>query len=130
MVNKSSLTQILRRPELTIKDLIPFASGIGDYPPHVTTQVEVEVKYAGYLNRQSEMIDRSKNMEATRMPKDIDYGIIPGLSREVREKLARIRPISMGQAARISGVTPAAISVLSVYLRKNLRCAESTTNSF
>jgi tRNA uridine 5-carboxymethylaminomethyl modification enzyme len=79
----------------------------------------VEVKYAGYLNRQSEMINRSKNMEAARVPQDIDYGAIDGLSAEVREKLARIRPISIGQAARIPGITPAAISLLSVYLKKN-----------
>lgn len=119
IANKSSLNQLLRRPELTIADLVQFAPAIGDYPPHVATQLEVEVKYAGYLKRQSEMINRSKNMEAARVPHDIDYASIAGLSREVREKLARIRPISIGQAARIPGITPAAISLLSVYLKKN-----------
>jgi tRNA uridine 5-carboxymethylaminomethyl modification enzyme len=130
IVNKSSLTQILRRPELTISDLIPFAPVIGDYPPHVATQLEVEVKYAGYLDRQNEMIIRSKNMEATRMPHDIDYAVIDGLSREVREKLIRIRPASIGQAARIPGVTPAALSLLSVYVKKNPARPGSMTTSF
>ena len=117
--NKTSLSQLLRRPELAIADLVRFVPSIRDYPAHVATQLEVEVKYAGYLNRQSEMINRSKNMEAARVPQDIDYGAIDGLSAEVREKLARIRPISIGQAARIPGITPAAISLLSVYLKKN-----------
>jgi tRNA uridine 5-carboxymethylaminomethyl modification enzyme len=117
--NKTSLSQLLRRPELAIADLVRFVPSIRDYPAHVATQLEVEVKYAGYLNRQSEMINRSKNMEAARVPQDIDYGAIDGLSAEVREKLARIRPLSIGQAARIPGITPAAISLLSVYLKKN-----------
>jgi tRNA uridine 5-carboxymethylaminomethyl modification enzyme len=129
IANKSSLAQILRRPELTITDLIRFAPVIGDYPYHVATQLEVEVKYAGYLNRQGEMINRSKNMETFRMPEDIDYSIIDGLSREVREKLSCIRPLSIGQAARIPGITPAAISLISVYLKKTRKRCESTTAS-
>jgi tRNA uridine 5-carboxymethylaminomethyl modification enzyme len=129
IANKSSLAQILRRPELTIIDLIRFAPVIGDYPYHVATQLEVEVKYAGYLNRQGEMINRSKYMETFRMPEDIDYSDIDGLSREVREKLSCIRPVSIGQAARIPGITPAAISLISVYLKKNRKRREPTTAS-
>ena len=119
IATKNSLIQLLRRPELTISDLIQFAPEIGNYSPHVATQLEVEVKYAGYLNRQAEMIARSKAMEESRVPEELDYAAISGLSREVREKLDRIRPISMGQAARIPGITPAAISLLSVYLKKH-----------
>ena len=119
ITNKSSLAQLLRRPEVTITDLIRFAPIIGDYPRNVASQLEIEVKYAGYLNRQSDMVSRSKNMEMTRLPHDMDYSVIDGLSREVREKLSRIRPVSLGQAARISGITPAAISLLSVYLKRN-----------
>jgi tRNA uridine 5-carboxymethylaminomethyl modification enzyme len=130
IANKSSLAQVLRRPELTITDLIRFAPVIGDYPSHVATQLEVAVKYAGYLNRQTEMINRSKNMETFRMPEDIDYSVIDGLSREVREKLNCIRPLSIGQAARIPGITPAAISLISVYLRKTRKRCEPTTASF
>jgi tRNA uridine 5-carboxymethylaminomethyl modification enzyme len=119
IVKKISLIQLLRRPELTISDLIRFAPEIGNYSPHAATQLEVEVKYAGYLDRQTEMINRSKNMERSRLPQDIDYDAINGLSREAREKLDRIRPLSIGQAARIPGITPAAISLLSVYLKKH-----------
>jgi tRNA uridine 5-carboxymethylaminomethyl modification enzyme len=130
IVNKSSLAQILRRPELTITDLIRFAPKIRDYPSHVTTQLEVAVKYAGYLHRQTEMINRSKNMEMTCMPADIDYDTIDGLSREVREKLNCIRPLSIGQAARIPGITPAAISLISIYLKKNHKRREPMTAPF
>ena len=119
IINKLSLIQLLRRPEITITDLIRFAPEIGSYSPHAATQLEVQVKYAGYLNRQTEMINRSKNMEGSRLPQDIDYDAINGLSREVREKLEHIRPLSIGQAARIPGITPAAISLLSVYLKKH-----------
>jgi tRNA uridine 5-carboxymethylaminomethyl modification enzyme len=129
IANKSSLIQLLRRPELTITDLVRFAPEIGNYSPHVATQLEVEVKYAGYLNRQTEMIARSKNMEGSRVPHDIDYAAINGLSREVREKLDRIRPLSIGQAARIPGITPAAISLLSVYVKKHFRHRELKISS-
>jgi tRNA uridine 5-carboxymethylaminomethyl modification enzyme len=121
ITNKTSLAQLLRRPELSVGDLAPLAPIIRDYPSHITTQIEVDIKYAGYLSRQHDMVKRSKNMEASRMPHDIDYGTIDGLSREVREKLIRIRPRSIGQAARIPGITPAAISLLSVYLKRGSR---------
>jgi tRNA uridine 5-carboxymethylaminomethyl modification enzyme len=121
IVNKSSLTQLLRRPEITIINLIAFAPIIANYPPHVTAQLEVSVKYAGYLDRQSEMINRAKKMEVVRVPQEIDYASIDGLSREVREKLNRIRPLSIGQAARIPGITPAAISLLSIYVKRHSR---------
>ena len=129
ITNKSSVSQLLRRPEITITDLIPFVPSIGNYPPHITTQLEVEIKYAGYLNRQHEMVRRSKHMETSRMPDEIDYASIEGLSREVREKLVRIRPHSIGQAARIPGITPAAISLLSVYVKRHLSRAGSRTPS-
>ena len=129
IISKSSLIQLLRRPELTISDLIRFAPEIGNYSPHVATQLEVEVKYTGYLRRQTEMISRSRNMEESRVPQDMDYAAINGLSREVREKLDRIRPLSVGQAARIPGITPAAISLLSVYLKKHFRRHELKISS-
>jgi tRNA uridine 5-carboxymethylaminomethyl modification enzyme len=117
--SKISLAQLLRRPELSITDLIPFAPTIAHFERHIASQAEVGIKYAGYLSRQLEMISRSKKMETSRLPPNIDYGAIIGLSCEVREKLVRIRPQSIGQAARIPGITPAAISLLSVYLRKH-----------
>jgi tRNA uridine 5-carboxymethylaminomethyl modification enzyme len=116
---KTSLAQILRRPELCISDLISFAPAIRDFDPHATIQAEVDIKYAGYLERQNEMVNRSKKMESSRLPHDLDYHVLTGLSREVREKLIRIRPQSLGQAARIPGITPAAISILSVHLKRS-----------
>ena len=117
--NKISLAQLLRRPELSITDLIPFAPEIAHFEPHIAIQAEVDVKYAGYLSRQLEMVSRSKKMETSRLPSNINYGAISGLSREVREKLVRLRPQSLGQAARIPGITPAAIALLSVYLKRH-----------
>ena len=91
---------------------------IDDFAQDVTLQAEVEIKYAGYIERQTEMVQRFKKIENVRLPEDLDYSEITGLSREVREKLIRIKPRSLGQASRIAGITPAAISILSVYLRK------------
>jgi tRNA uridine 5-carboxymethylaminomethyl modification enzyme len=89
-----------------------------DISPAVIEQVEIQVKYAGYINRQMEQVERFKKKEQQKIPLNIDYTVIPGLSREVQEKLSSIRPVSLGQASRISGVTPSAISILMVYLKK------------
>jgi tRNA uridine 5-carboxymethylaminomethyl modification enzyme len=121
IANKVSLAQLLRRPELTVADLVSFSSDIAEFEPHISMQAEVDIKYAGYLDRQLEMVNRSKKMESSRVPSDFDYNAINGLSREVREKLIRIKPLSLGQAARIPGVTPAAISLLSVHLKRRSR---------
>jgi tRNA uridine 5-carboxymethylaminomethyl modification enzyme len=121
IANKVSLAQLLRRPELTVADLVSFSSDIAEFEPHISTQAEVDIKYEGYLDRQLEMVNRSKKMESARVPRDFDYNAINGLSREVREKLIRIKPLSLGQAARIPGVTPAAISLLSVHLKRRSR---------
>jgi tRNA uridine 5-carboxymethylaminomethyl modification enzyme len=121
IANKMSLAQLLRRPELTVADLVSFSSDIAEFEPHISTQAEVDIKYAGYLDRQLEMVNRSKKMESSRVPSDLDYNAINGLSREVREKLIRIQPQSLGQAARIPGITPAAISLLSIHLKRRSR---------
>ncbi|MCH8054786.1 MAG: tRNA uridine-5-carboxymethylaminomethyl(34) synthesis enzyme MnmG, partial [Deltaproteobacteria bacterium] len=84
----------------------------------VGLQAEVEIKYAWYVKRQIEGVERSRKMERVRLPEDMDYSIIRGLSQEVREKLTRVCPRSLGQASRISGITPAAISLLSVYVKR------------
>lgn len=118
LTNKTSLAQLLRRPELTIGDLVGFAPEIAQYRKDTAIQAEVAIKYAGYLDRQAEMVSRSKKSEALRLPDDTNYAAIQDLSREVREKLSRIRPHSLGQASRIPGITPAAISALSFYLKK------------
>ena len=115
-----SLKEILRRPEITCGEL-ELVSG-GEYTRPVNDeyviQIEMEVKYEGYIKRQFEQIDRFKKLENMTIPLDFSYDSIPGLSKEIVQKLSKVRPGSLGQAGRISGITPAAISVLMVYLRK------------
>jgi tRNA uridine 5-carboxymethylaminomethyl modification enzyme len=116
--NPSSLAQILRRPEITMAKLRILRSNVPDYGQDVDAQAEIQLKYRGYVARQMEMVERFQRMENARLPGNIDYSQISGLSREVCEKLIRIRPQSLGQAARIPGITPAAISLLSFYIKK------------
>jgi len=85
----------------------------------VAEQVEIQARYSGYIERQRDEIARARRHEDTTLPEDFDYGAVRGLSAEVSEKLARIRPATLGQAGRIPGVTPAAISLLLVYLKKH-----------
>lgn len=117
---KDSLTleELLRRPEINFSFLKEFDFKDEKIPCEVSEQVEIQIKYMGYILRQNEDIDKFKKMERVKLPLDLDFEQIPGLSSEVKEKLSRIRPISLGQALRISGVTPAAISILMIYLKK------------
>ena len=111
---------LLRRPEIGYADLMNvdgFGPGVSD--PQVAEQVEVQVRYAGYVDRQREEIERQRRHEATAIPADFDYASVTGLSAEVRQKLQKTRPETIGQAARISGVTPAAISLLLVFLKRH-----------
>ena len=116
--NNITLAQLLRRPELSFHNLASFSPELAQISHNIALQAEVEIKYSGYVQRQLEGVKRFKKMEETRLPASIDYGAIQGLSREASEKLACFRPRSLGQAARISGMTPAAISLLSIYLKK------------
>jgi tRNA uridine 5-carboxymethylaminomethyl modification enzyme len=116
--NQTSLAQLLRRPEISVSDIAIFSEELNRFDSDVTLQAEVEIKYAGYIDRQMEMVERFKKIENVRLPEDLNYLDIRGLSREVCEKLTKIKPKSLGQASRISGITPAAISLLSIYLRK------------
>jgi len=115
---ESSLRELLKRPEIDFGRLFVFDRDLETLPKEVCEQVEIQVKYEGYINRQLELIERFKRLEEERFPKDFDFGSVIGLSTEVMEKLTRIKPHSLGQASRISGVTPAAISVLMVNLKK------------
>ncbi|MBF8302209.1 MAG: glucose inhibited division protein [Candidatus Dadabacteria bacterium] len=114
-----TLKELLRRPEITWREL-----GLIDsyYTSLINTdilaQIEMEVKYEGYIQRQMEQVDKFKKLENMRIPESFQYDGIPGLSREIIQKLSRIRPGSLGQASRISGITPAAISILMVYLKR------------
>jgi tRNA uridine 5-carboxymethylaminomethyl modification enzyme len=115
---ESSLQEILKRPETHFGNLFDFDRDLENLPKEVEEQVEIQVKYEGYIKRQMEQIDRFKKLEEVRFPEDFDFSSVIGLSKEVSEKLMRIRPISLGQASRISGITPAAISILMVNLKK------------
>lgn len=113
--------ELLKRPHITYDDLI--AVGIGDetLPANVREQVEVQIKYEGYIKMQMEQVARMEKIENRRLPEDLDYSLITGLRNEAKQKLNRIKPLSVGQASRISGVSPADISVLLVYLEQQRR---------
>jgi tRNA uridine 5-carboxymethylaminomethyl modification enzyme len=115
---QTSLAQLLRRPEISFCHLAELRDELRNIPDAVARQAEIEIKYSGYIKRQLEAVKRFRNLETVRLPENIDYSVVNGLSREAREKLGRIRPRSLGQASRISGITPAAISLLSIYLKK------------
>ena len=112
------LLDLLRRPELTYTDIAPLAEG-GIDNPDVIEQVQIQAKYQGYIERQQQDIDKLRRHEAMTLPASLDYSRIEGLSNEIRQKLAAARPETLAQAGRISGVTPAAVSLLLVYLKKH-----------
>ncbi len=112
------LTAILRQPEVEIEALAPFCPDLPKYAEGVLREAETRIKYEGYLKRQEELVLRSRRQEETALPYDTEYAAIPGLSREAVEKLSRVRPLTLGQASRISGITPAAISCLEIHLKK------------
>ncbi|MBI4620286.1 MAG: tRNA uridine-5-carboxymethylaminomethyl(34) synthesis enzyme MnmG [Desulfobacterales bacterium] len=117
--NVVTLEELLRRPEISYNDLKLFDDSTNrELSPDEALQVEIQIKYRGYIDRQGEEIQRFRKMERLKIHHDLDFRDIPGLSNEVREKLLNIRPLSLGQASRISGVTPAAISILTVYMKK------------
>ncbi|EHJ46466.1 glucose inhibited division protein A [Solidesulfovibrio carbinoliphilus subsp. oakridgensis] len=112
------LDELLRRPEVTLPDLGRFWPELAALPPEVAVEAETRVKYEGYLRRQGELAGRMGRLEAMVLPPDLDYGLVSGLSREVVEKLGRVAPLTLGQAGRISGVTPAALACLEIHLKK------------
>ena len=113
-----TLREIFRRPEIQYDDLRKIDSEVPDFPAAVKEQLEIEIKYEGYIERQMSQIVAFKKVEDRVLPEDLDYLNMPNLRREAREKLHRVRPHSLGQASRISGVSPADISVLMIYLEK------------
>ncbi len=112
------LDELLRRPQLDYRCLAPFDSGRPDLSADIIEKVEVEIKYDGYIRRQQAQINELRRLERKPIPSDIDYSKVSGLREEAREKLAKIRPISIGQATGVSGVNPADITVLLIYLSK------------
>lgn len=110
--------ELLKRPQLTYENLAPFDKDRPDLPYEIFEQVEIEIKYEGYIKRQQAQIDEMRRLEKKLIPSDTDYHAISGLRLEAAEKLAKIRPASIGQASRISGVSPADISVLLIHLAR------------
>ena len=119
VANSARLADLLRRPNVTYADIAPFDPERPDLPESVTQEAEIQIKYAGYLTRQLRQVAEFKKEEARLLPTDIDYGKIAGLRLEAQEKLQQIRPMSIGQAGRISGVSPADIAVLLIWLEQN-----------
>jgi len=113
------LFDLLRRPEVSINEVSELIPEIKKYPQDVISEVETEVKYSGYIQKQLKEVEKLKRLEAMKLPEDIDYSQIPGLSNEMREKFNRVKPRSVAQAMRIPGVTPAAISAIQIYLKKH-----------
>ena len=116
--NSARLADLLRRPQVTYEDLKPFDTGRPVLPAAVTEEAEIQVKYAGYLERQQKQVEEFRREESRLLPADVDYASIGGLRLEARQKLAEIRPMSIGQAGRISGVSPADIAVLLIWLEQ------------
>jgi len=114
----TTLEEILKRPQITLEDMKSLNHINLDIPEFALRQIEIEVKYAGFIQRQVKDVEKFKNLERIKLAQDLDYNQISGLSREIKEKLEQFKPVNLGQAARISGVTPAAVSLLMVYLRK------------
>ena len=116
--NKTSLAQLLKRNEIFIEHLRVFDSKLTKIDEQVALEIETRTKYEGYIDRQEHQVRKLKQMEDMRLPENIDYQEVHGLTTEVREKLGRVRPISLGQASRISGVTPAALMAIQIHLKR------------
>lgn len=117
----TTLEQLLRRPEISYNELAELDAVAGELEQAVREQVEIQIKYQGYIERQEEQIERLRKMEAARIPHDLVYADLQGITPEVREKLERFRPGTLGQASRIQGVTPAALAILSVAIKAGAR---------
>ncbi|MEL0166595.1 MAG: tRNA uridine-5-carboxymethylaminomethyl(34) synthesis enzyme MnmG [Pseudomonadaceae bacterium] len=125
LTHEYSLLDLLRRPEVDYAALVEL-TGATDIPADAAEQVEIQAKYAGYIERQQEEIERLRQHEQTRLPEELDYSSLNGLSNEIRAKLADVRPQTLGQASRIPGVTPAAVSLLLIHLKKRNALGDSS----
>ena len=118
VANSARLADLLRRPQVSYADIAPFDTQRPELSAAVTEEVEIQIKYAGYLARQEKQVAEFKKEESRLLPEDMDYNAIAGLRLEARQKLTEIRPVSIGQASRISGVSPADIAVLLIYMEQ------------
>ena len=127
LAREARALELLRRPGTSHGALTALAAvGGGDVAPEVAEQVEIQARYAGYIARQQDEVARARVQEGTRLPEGFDFGAVSGLSNEVRQKLGQVRPATLGQAARIPGITPAAISLLLVHLKKRSASVRKT----
>jgi tRNA uridine 5-carboxymethylaminomethyl modification enzyme len=116
--NPMTLEELLKKPGVTIDEIKSIKAGFDEIEEDVAYQVELNVKYRGYTDRQMEMVRKTKKLEDKRIPSDITYTDVSGLSREVVERFTRVKPFTLGQASRIPGVTPASITALLVHFKK------------
>ena len=121
MSREARMIELLRRPDVSYHSLMSLSSPQEAIDPLVAEQVEIQAKYSGYIERQRDEIERAQRNDEKRIPDNFDYSVISGLSAEVQEKLMKVKPITIGQASRIQGVTPAAISLLLVFIKKQSR---------
>ena len=117
MTRDHSLAELLRRPEIAYSHIAEIGADSAE-DPNVADQVEIEIKYEGYISRQADEIERLRRNENTELPVDLDYDVIGGLSNEIKQKLKEVRPETVAQASRVQGVTPAAVSQILVHLKK------------
>ena len=120
------LIDLLRRPQMTYRELMTFDPGAPELPEDVAEQVEISVKYEGYIRRQEKQVEELRQLEKHRLPPDMEYSHIQGLRLEAREKLAAVRPLDLGQASRISGVSPADIAALMIWLHTRPERGDAT----
>ena len=118
VTGSARLADLVRRPQISYDLLAPFDPARPELPRAVTEEVEIQLKYAGYIARQEKQVEEFQKAERRPLPQDIDYEAIQGLRLEARQKLQAIRPLSVGQASRISGVSPADVAVLLIYLEQ------------
>ena len=109
---------LLRRPEMNYETILEILEESHQLPEAVEEQVEIQTKYEGYINKSLQQVEKVKRMEAKKIPEDLDYSKVESLASEAREKLAEVKPLNIAQASRISGVNPADISILLVYLEQ------------
>ncbi|MEG2639733.1 MAG: tRNA uridine-5-carboxymethylaminomethyl(34) synthesis enzyme MnmG, partial [Clostridiales bacterium] len=114
-------SELLKRPEVEIADLAELDGASGKWQDESLAQVELEIKYEGYLKKQREQVNRFNRGEGKKLPHDLDYDLVKGLRIEAKEKLKKLRPFNVGQASRISGVSPADVGILLVYLEEEKR---------
>ncbi len=127
--NTISLAQLLKRAEISINQLYVFDEQLKELEPQVADEVEIRIKYEGYIKRQERQVEQLKKIEEIKIPENIDYTKVHGLTKEAIEKLSKVRPLTLGQASRIPGITPAAIIALQIHLKKREKDERSTDMS-